>query len=100
MPAAMARKKEKRMAAPMVKETAVSFVRKTTLEKKTCPQCGKEFTGAKVSRYCSRVCRNQNYYERNAEQYRQDRVDRYHQEKKQTTTKKPRAKRIEFLSER
>ncbi len=88
------------MPAAMVKKTAVNFIRRTTLERKTCPQCGKEFTGAKVSRYCSRVCRNRSYYERHAEQSRQDRVDRYHQEKKQTTTKKPRAKRIKFLSER
>jgi len=88
------------MPAAMVKKTAVSFVRKTTLEKKNCPQCGEEFTGAKVSRYCSRVCRNAANYERHAEQYRQDRLDNYYREKKQTMAKKPRAKRIEFLSER
>ena len=100
MPATMARKKEKRMVAPMVKETSVSFIRKTTLEKKNCPQCGKEFTGAKVSLYCSRSCRNRSYYERHGEQYRQDRLDNYYREKKQTITKKPRAKRIKFLSEK
>ncbi len=63
MPATKARKKEK-----MVKETSVSFVRKTTLEKKTCPQCGKEFTGAIVAKYCSRACRNLRYYESHGEQ--------------------------------
>jgi len=58
----MARRKEK-----MVKETSVSFTRRTTLERKTCPQCGKEFTGAKVAVYCGRACRNLRYYESHGE---------------------------------
>ena len=66
-----------------VKEVQVSFVRRFRLEDKTCPVCGKKFEGVKKRRYCSRACQAKADYERHAEEYRQRRVEKYHQQKEE-----------------
>jgi len=67
---------------PGTKRTLVTFMRETKLEEKGCLRCGKEFIGAKVSRYCSRSCRNSADYERHKEQYRKVKVFKYNQNKR------------------
>jgi len=73
-----------KMKETMVKKTSVSFVRETRLEAKACLRCGTQFTGATVSRYCSKACRNAANYARHSEQYRKEKLLKYHQAKKQT----------------
>ena len=65
-----------------VKEVAVSFVRRLTLEEKTCPACNKRFEGVKKRIYCSRACRAKADYEKHADQYRKARVEKYQAGKK------------------
>ena len=69
---------------PRVQEVAVSFVRRLTLEEKTCPVCNKRFEGVKKRVYCSRACQAKADYERHADQYRKARVEKYQAEKKTT----------------
>ena len=71
-----------------MKKIPVSFVRTLVLEQKTCPICKNSFQGAKQRTYCSRSCRAKADYERNAEQYRQARMERYRAEKKAAGRKK------------
>lgn len=59
------------------REIEITLTRKMTQEGKRCPICHRTFWGAKISRYCSRVCRNKAHYERHAEEYRQERRNRY-----------------------
>ena len=70
---------------PRVKEVAVSFVRRLTLEEKTCPVCNKKFEGVKKRKYCSRACQAKADYDRNAETYRAHRREVY---RKQQNVKK------------
>jgi hypothetical protein len=74
------------MKKPRTKE--IEITRRMVLEEKTCPICGKTFWGAKVKRYCSRACQNKAHYGRHANEYRQQRVEKYHAEKKATADKK------------
>jgi hypothetical protein len=71
-----------------VREVAVSFVRKVPLIEKQCTICGKTFTGIKKSAYCSPACKSRANYQRNAEQYRKARMEKYYAEKKATPAKK------------
>jgi hypothetical protein len=64
-----------------VKEVAVSFVRRLTLEEKTCPVCHKRFEGVKKRIYCSRACQAKADYVRNAEAYRASRMKSYRKSK-------------------
>lgn len=66
-----------------MREVAVSFVRKMTLETKVCPQCGKKFEGVKKRKYCTRACQAKADYERNAETYRTARMESYRRQKAQ-----------------
>jgi len=59
-----------------------SYVRKLPLMEKACPVCQQTFWGAKVKRYCSRACQNKANYGRHAEEYRENRVEKYQAEKK------------------
>jgi hypothetical protein len=65
-----------------VKEVVVSFVRKLPLMEKQCTICGKAFTGIKKSAYCSQACKSRANYQRNADQYRKARMEKYYAEKK------------------
>ena len=65
-----------------------SYVRRLTLEDKTCAVCGKKFEGVKKRSYCSRACQAKANYERHADQYRQARMEKYHAEKKAAAGKK------------
>ena len=67
---------------PKVKEIPVSFVRRMQLVEKACAVCGRTFTGTKKSVYCSQACKNRANYGRHAEEYRQQRVEKYRAEKK------------------
>jgi hypothetical protein len=72
----------------VVKEVPVSFVRKLVLEQKTCPVCEKSFRGVSQRTYCSRSCRAKADYKRNAEAYKNARMERYRAEKKAAAGKK------------
>ncbi len=78
----------------------ITMTRNIPLEKKTCPQCEKSFLGIKIQKYCSRACNNLAAYWRHPEANRQSRVKSYWKQKKGQTAKQPRAKKIEFLSDR
>jgi hypothetical protein len=67
------------------KEIETTLTRRVTQEEKRCPVCKRMFWGAKISRYCSRVCRNKAHYERHAEEYRKNRVRNYQRQKNQAT---------------
>lgn len=66
---------------PDVKIVSVQVQRKIPLLPKTCPVCGKGFMGAKLATYDSRACKLKASYQRNAEERRKDRRERYHAEK-------------------
>ena len=59
-----------------------SYRRRVKQLEKRCPVCGSAFWGAKISRYCSRVCQNKANYGRHAQEYRQARMERYRTERK------------------
>lgn len=83
----MMKKKEKaRVIEQQVQSSA--YTRRVTLIKKTCPVCAKVFEGVKIRKFCSRTCQNKADYERNAETYRKARLDRYHEEKQATVSKR------------
>lgn len=58
-------------------EQVVEMVRRMPVEKKTCPQCGKEFLGLAVKKYCSVSCRNKAVYWGNVEERRARRRQAY-----------------------
>lgn len=62
-------------------------VRKYRAESKVCPQCGKRFTASLIQKYCSPECRRKADYERHAEEYRQERRERYRRQKEQAAKK-------------
>ena len=68
--------------AAKTRKVTVTMTRNITVEKKTCPQCGKSFEGAKVAKFCSKLCANTASYARNADQYRASRRAKYQAEKK------------------
>lgn len=61
------------------KETAqfIEMVRRVPVSKKVCPQCGKEFLGLAVKKYCSVSCRNKAVYWSNVEERRARRRKAY-----------------------
>ena len=65
-----------------------SYIRRLTLEEKSCPVCGKRFEGVKKRAYCSRACQAKANYERHAHEYRQARMAKYRAEKKAAAGKK------------
>lgn len=46
------------------KEVQISFVRRYTQSKHTCPVCSIEFVGGKLSVYCSDKCRKKAAWQR------------------------------------
>lgn len=50
-------------------------------EKKTCPQCQKEFWGTKKAKFCGRLCRDLDYYARKGEEVRARQREAYQQKK-------------------
>jgi hypothetical protein len=64
-----------------IREREVEVVRKVKQVEKPCPVCGNLFWGAKISRYCSRVCRNRAHYERHEDAYREMRRKNYQKTK-------------------
>jgi hypothetical protein len=71
-----------------VREREITVTRTVKQVEKECPVCHRSFWGAKISRYCSRACRNRANYERHEEEYRQQRVEKYQAEKKATPGKR------------
>lgn len=65
----------------MKKERVLEVVRRLPLTKKSCPQCGKEFWGQPVRKFCSTPCRNKAAYWRDPEAYRQSRLKSYRKQK-------------------
>lgn len=65
----------------------VEIVRRLPVEKKTCPQCGKKFEGVETRLYCSASCRRKASYIRHAEEYRQERRERYRRQKERAAKK-------------
>jgi endogenous inhibitor of DNA gyrase (YacG/DUF329 family) len=72
----MKRKETVRVIEQQVQSAA--YTRRVTLEKKTCPVCGKTFEGVKIRQFCSSACQKKADYERHAEQYRKARMEKYH----------------------
>jgi hypothetical protein len=52
-----------------VKETPVSFTRRTPLVEHVCPVCGNTFQGSKLAVYCSTVCQKKAAWQRNGAKY-------------------------------
>ena len=73
---------------PKTRVVEIPMVRRITLEKKMCPQCGKRFEGAKVARFCSKACANKASYQRHAETVREKRMAKYYQEKQAAAAKR------------
>ncbi len=65
------------------REREITVTRTVKQREKDCPVCHRPFWGAKISRYCSRACRNRANYERHADEYRQQRLKLYYQQKEQ-----------------
>lgn len=74
--------------APKEREREITVTRTVKQVGKECPVCHRVFWGAKISRYCSRACKNRADYGRHVEQRRQHRVERYHAEKKAVAGKR------------
>jgi endogenous inhibitor of DNA gyrase (YacG/DUF329 family) len=55
----------------------ITYTRRVPIEQKTCPQCSKTFAGVKQRRFCSRQCQAKADYTRHAEEYRQQRMEKY-----------------------
>ena len=80
------RKGKPKVLVQQIERTA--YVRHMILEEKKCIVCGKVFEGVKKRRYCSRACQAKANYDRHADQYRQARVEKYHQERNPAGRKK------------
>lgn len=50
-------------------------------EQKVCAQCGKEFVGVLRAKYCSQLCINAAYRERNREELNSKRREKYQRQK-------------------
>jgi len=70
--------------ARKAKEREITVTRTVKQLEKECLSCHRSFWGAKISRYCSRACRNRANYERHENEYRQRRLEKYYAEKKST----------------
>jgi hypothetical protein len=82
----MSKKKEKVLEQTI--HVTYTYTRRVPLVEKRCLQCGRSFVGVKQKKYCSRACQAKADYERNTEQYRQARMERYRAEKKAAAGKK------------
>jgi hypothetical protein len=69
------RKLKERVVEQHVRRT--SFTRSVKQVEQTCPVCKREFWGARTRKYCSQPCRQKANYERHAQEYRRERVERY-----------------------
>ena len=58
-------------------ERVRTIVRREPLMDKTCPICGREFTGLGRQTFCSIACANRASYRRHAERRRTERRERY-----------------------
>lgn len=74
------------MAKVVAKTRVIEIVKRITVEQKTCPQCGKKFEGARVARFCSKLCANKASYQRHAEEARERRREKYQAEKRNRKT--------------
>jgi len=70
--------------ARKAREREITVSRTVKQVEKACPVCRRLFWGAKISRYCSRACKNRADYERHIEQRRQHRVEKYQTQKGQS----------------
>jgi hypothetical protein len=73
---------------PAVKEIPVSFVRRFQLSEKVCPVCGQKFMGTKKAQYDRVACRQKANYDRHASAYRQQKLEKYHADRKVAVGKK------------
>jgi hypothetical protein len=76
------------LCAASVKEVPVSFVRCFQFSEKMCPVCGQKFIGTKKAKYDRLACRQKANYDRHATEYRQQKLEKYHAEKKAAAGKK------------
>ena len=74
---------------PTVREVTVHFVRRFPLLEKICPVCKQKFRGTKKARYDKLACRQKANYERHAEKYRQEKLERYHARRQSPQEKLP-----------
>lgn len=74
---------DSKKTAPTVKETPISFIRRTPLTEKRCKVCGKPFTGTARALYDTPACKQRANYQKHAEQYRAARMEKYRQQKQQ-----------------
>ena len=71
-----------RRKTPAVKTIDVSPYQRTyTLTEKVCPVCGQKFTGTPKARYDTVACRQKANYARHAENYRAQKLKKYHARK-------------------
>jgi tRNA(Ile2) C34 agmatinyltransferase TiaS len=72
------------------KEKTLTLTRTITvkLTERICPTCGKKFEGWGKQKYCSKLCSNKAAYDRNADQYRATRREKYQAEKQTVAGKK------------
>ena len=61
-----------------------AIVRREPLVDKTCPICGRAFTGLGRQTFCSVACANRASYRRHAERRRAERRERYRRGKQAT----------------
>ncbi len=65
--------------------TRTSYTRVLVVEEKTCPQCGKQFEGVRKRKFCSLPCQRKANYARHGEVYRAKCMEKYRQQKQQST---------------
>ncbi len=78
----MPKGKEKVIEQTIARQT---YTRRIRVEEKQCPVCGKTFEGVKKSKFCSPACKAKANYKRHAEEYRTARIEKYRQQKQQST---------------
>ena len=79
--------KKKEQVLEQQVSVSYTYTRRLRLEEKRCPVCGKTFVGVRKRKYCSRRCQAKADYLRNAETYRQQRVESYRKQKEQAAKK-------------
>ncbi len=63
-----------------------SYTKKIVIVKKVCPVCGETFEGVRQKRYCRPACSARADYQRHAVKRRKNRVKRYREEKRRSST--------------
>jgi len=76
------------MAQKGMPEQVIVVKRRIRVFPKKCPVCGKDFTGPKIKVFCSRACVRKATYQKHGEEYRKQRREKYHAEKKAAAGKK------------